>query len=347
MTAVLRSANIAVSGHVLKVFLAACLLLSCGDPPRSVEAIVSAAPDDVTSPSSTLPNPPSCTAADLLGDAVFSNEGSAWIMESSWVEGQWWQFDARVERHIQVESEAAGWRTPRVVTASLVLPFDIGVRKTGRRATDEFEVRFYTARGASPAAEALFEDLPVPGEAWVCHVENSGAWDCIAEHDGTSRAWPGWLLLPTALPAVDGGSTRVLDELSLITGVPLGISRAASRSAETVWTYRGSRVESDGAYTHGLSGQFAGRSTLDVAGQRESVDSDGLASIEWRSGDILPHAVNVCWSARGSGSLSELLQVATDSSWSRVESYRLDLLIRRIAIPRNAAAAPVEGPPGQ
>lgn len=347
MTAVLRSANIAVYGRMLKVFLAACLLLSCVDTPPSGPDFVPPVSEAVTLGTSALPDAPTCTAADLLGPAAFSDEGSAWTIESSWVEGQWWQFDARVERHVHVESEAAGWRTPRVVTASLVLPFDIGIRKTGRRATDEFEVRFYTARGASPAAAALFEDLPVPGEAWVCSIENAGAWDCLAEHDGTRRAWPVWLMVPTALPAVDGGSTRVPDELSLVTGVPLGIRRAASRSAETVWSYRGSRVGSDGALTHAMSGQLAGRSTLDVAGQRESVDSGGLASMEWRSGDILPHAVNVCWSARATGSLAALFQADSAATWTRVESYRLDLLIRRIAIPRNAAAAPVEGPPGQ
>jgi len=346
MTAVLRSANIAVSAHVLKVFLAGWLAAACEDAPHSDAALAQVTSEAVTAPSSTLPDAPRCTAAELLVDADFSDEGSAWIIESAWIEGEWWQFDARIERHIQVESEAAGWRTPRAVSAFMVLPFDIGVRKSGRRAVDEFEVRFYTPRGASSATEALFDDVPVPGEAWICHIESS-AWDCVAEHNGSRRAWPGWLPVPTALPAVDDGSTRVQDELSLITGVPLGIGRAASRSAETVWTYRGSRSEADGSQNHALMGQFEGRSTIDVAGQRESVDAAGLASMEWRSGEPLPHAVNVCWSARGSGSLSDLLPLETDTWWSRVESYRLDILIRRVPMPRNAAADPVPGPPGR
>jgi hypothetical protein len=346
MTAVLRSANIAVSEHLLKIFLSGCLLSGCGESIRPTETTAAEIEEALPISSSTLPGPPACTTADLVGETAFADEGSAWTIESTWVEGQWWQFDARIERHIHVESEAAGWRTPRVVTASMVLPFDIGIRKNGRRAADEFEVRFYTPRSASPAADELFGDLPVPGEVWVCRIERASSWECIAEQDGSLRNWPGWLIVPTALPAVDAGSTRALTELSLVTGIPLGISRAASRSAETVWTYLGARLESDGTRNHGLMGQFEGRTTIDVAGQRESVDSSGTAGMEWRTNEIFPHAVSVCWSAHGSGSMSELLRVEEDTWWSRVDSYRLDILVRRIPMPRNAAAEPVEGPPG-
>jgi hypothetical protein len=347
MTAVLRSANIAVSGHLLKVFLVGQLLFGCTGPyptPNETSSPVEeAAPGAVVA----LPDPPLCTVAELYGGDPFVDEGSGWTIESTWVEGQWWQFDARIERHIQVESEAAGWRTPRVATASMVLPFDVGIRKNGRRAADEFEVRFYAPRSVSPHASLIFTDIPVPGESWICRIESSGAWDCSTEPDGITRQWPTWLFVPTALPAVDSGPTSIATDLSLVTGVPLGISMAASRTAETIWTHPGVRTEPDGARRHLLLGRFQGRTTMDVAEQRESVNSTGLASVEWNEGEILPHLVTVCWSAQGNGSASELMNRASEATWSRVETTRLDVLVRRILAPRNSAAAPVEGPPGQ